>query len=160
MPRKDERGRERWVLHSKEARKALAEKGWRPPSPVHHPSPAKRPLPVREEEEKQVEEAERWVEEARRLEDVGRLPSSLPTQQLAQMAAEAGPSTLGQEEPARRKFQLTIGGKAPQTEFLQAGKVKEDQEVPVWHSCSSGDLAVPKEHQAPHQETPLLMVSP
>ena len=51
-----------------------------------------------------MEEAERWVEEARRLEDVGRSLSSLPTQQLAQMAAEAGPSTLGVEEPTRRKL--------------------------------------------------------
>ena len=40
-------------------------------------------------------------------------PSSLPTQQLAQMAAEDGSSTLGQEEPARRKLQLAMGGKAP-----------------------------------------------
>ena len=59
------------------------------------------------------------------LEDVGRSPSSLPTQQLAQMAAEAGPSMLGQEEPSRRKVQPTMGGKAPQKEFLQAGKVKK-----------------------------------
>ena len=39
-------------------------------------------------------------------------------------------------------------------------KGKDDQEVPAWHSCSLGDPAVPKEHQAPHQETPLLTVSP
>ena len=50
---------------------------------------------MREEEEKQMEEAEKQVEEARRLDDVGRSPLSLPTQQLAQMAAEARPSTLG-----------------------------------------------------------------
>ena len=72
------------------------------PSPVHHPSPAKKPSPMREEE-KRLEEAERWVEEARQLEDVGRSPSSLPTQQLAQMAAEAGSSSVG-EEPVQRKF--------------------------------------------------------
>ena len=72
-----------------------------------------------------MEEAEKQVEEVRRLEDVGRLPSSLPTQQLAQMAAEAGPSISGQEEPAKRKLQLTVGGKAPLKEFLQAGKVKK-----------------------------------
>ena len=80
---------------------------------------------MREEEEKQVEEAEKQVEEARRLEDVGRSLLSSPTQQLAQMAAEAGPSTSGQEESARRKLQQTMGGKAPQKEFLQAGKVKK-----------------------------------
>ena len=71
-----------------------------------------------------LEEAERWVEEARWLEDVGMLPSLLSTQQLAQMAAEAGPSALG-EEPVWRKLHPTVGGKAPQKEFLQAGKVKK-----------------------------------
>ena len=60
-------------------------------------------------------------------------------------AAEAGLSALG-EEPVRRKLCPTMGGKAPQKEFLMARKSKEDQEVLAWHSCSSGDLAVPKEH--------------
>ena len=41
------------------------------------------------------------------------------------MAAEARPSKLGGEEPARRKLHLTMGGQAPQKEFLQAGKVKK-----------------------------------
>ena len=80
------------------------EKGWRPPYPLHHPSPARKPSPMREEEKRQLEEADRWVEEARRLEDVGRSPSSLPTQQLAQMAVEARPSASGKEEPVRRKL--------------------------------------------------------
>ena len=115
-PRKGEKGGKRWVLRSKDTRKALAEKGRRPPSPIHHPSPAKEASPRREEVEK-------WVQEARRLEEVGRSPSLLPTQQLAQMAVEAGPSTSGEEEPVRRKFQPTMGGKAPWKEFLQAGKV-------------------------------------
>ena len=69
------------------------------------------------EEEKMLDEAERQVEEARWLEDVGRSPSLLPTQQLTQMAAEAGPSASG-EEPVRRKLQPTVGGKAPWKEFL------------------------------------------
>ena len=73
---------------------------------------------MRQEEEKQVEEA-------RRLEDVGGYLLLSPTWQLAQMAAEAGPSTSGKEEPVRRKLQPTVGGKAPQKEFLQAGKVKK-----------------------------------
>ena len=103
-PKKDERGWERWVLWSREVRRMLAEKGWRPASPVHHPSPARKPSPTREEERKKMEEADRWVEEARRLEDVGRSPLSLPTQQLAQMAVEARPSASGEEEPARRKL--------------------------------------------------------
>ena len=70
---------------------------------MHHPSPARKLSPAREEE-KRLEEAERQVEEARWLEDVGRSLSSLPTQQLAQMAAEAGPSDLGRAEPVRRKL--------------------------------------------------------
>ena len=96
-PKKGERGGKKRVLRSKDARKALAEKGRRPLSPIHHPSPAKESLPRREELEKQVEEAgqleeaEKWVEEARWLEEVGRSPSLLPAQQLAQMTAEAVP---------------------------------------------------------------------
>ena len=93
----------------------------RPPS-VHHPSPAKRPLPAREEEEKQMEEAEKQVEEAGGWRMWEGPPLSLPTQQLAQMAAEAGPSMSGAEEPARMKLWPTMGGKASQKEFLQAGK--------------------------------------
>ena len=111
------------MLQLKEERKQLAVKGRRPPSPVHHPSPARKPSPTREVE-KMMEEAERWVEEARWLEDVGRSLSSSPTQQLAQMAVEVRPSALG-EDPVRRKLQPTMGGKAPQKEFLQAGKVKK-----------------------------------
>ena len=64
------------------------------------------------EEAGQLEEVEKWVEEARQLEEVGRSPSSLLTQQLAQMAVEAGPSMSGGEEPVRRKLQPTVGGKA------------------------------------------------
>ena len=53
---------------------------------------------------------------------MGQSPSSLPTQQLAQMAAEAGPTVLG-EEPVKRKLWPTMGGKATWKEFLKAGKV-------------------------------------
>ena len=50
--------------------------------------------------------------------------------------------------------------KAKPPEGIPPGwKGQKDQEVPVWHSCSSGDLADPKEHWAPRQVTPLLMVS-
>ena len=90
---------------------------------MHHPSPARKPSPMREVE-KRVEEAEKQVEEARWLEEVGQLPSSLPTQQLAQMAAEARPSISG-EEQVKRNLHPTVGGKAPQKEFLKAGKVKK-----------------------------------
>ena len=70
-------------------------------------------------------EMERRKVEAARSEEVGRLPESSPTQQLDQMAVEARPSMLGGEEPARRKLCPTMGGKAPQKEFLKAGKVKK-----------------------------------
>ena len=107
---------------------------------------------MREEEKRQMEEAERWVEEARQLEDVGRSLSSLPTWQLAQMAAEAGPSALGKEEPVRRKLQTTMGGKAPQKEFLQAGKVKKTRKYQpctaalqeIWQFQKSTELLIRK----------------
>ena len=151
MPKKDKKGGEMWVIQSKEQRNELAERGWRPSSPVHHPSPAKKPPPTREEE-KRMEEAEKWVEKARWLEDVGRLPSSLPTQQLAQMAAEAGPSGSGREEPVRRKLQPTVGGKAPQKEFLQAGKIKKTRKYwpgtvalwEIWQFQKSTELLIRK----------------
>ena len=41
------------------------------------------------------------------------------------MAAEARPSKSGGDEPAHKKLQPTVGGKAPQKEFLQAGQVKK-----------------------------------
>ena len=72
-----------------------------------------------------------WIGEKSRggweLGEVGRLLESSPTQQLAQMAAEVGPSMLGGEELARRKLQLTVEGEVPQKEFLQARKVKKPQ---------------------------------
>ena len=108
---------------AKKVREEKVEKKKGPPSPVHHPSPAKKPSPMREVEQ-MMGEAERQVEKARWLEEVGRSPLSLPTQQLAQMAAEAGPSVLG-EEPAKGKLCPTMGGKAPQKEFLKAVKVKK-----------------------------------
>ena len=121
MPKKEREGRK--VLRMRKKRKKIVKKGRRPPSLVHHPSPARKPSPPREVE-KMVEEAERQVEEARWLEEVGQSLSSLPTRQLAQMAAEVGPSVLG-EEPAKRKLHPTVGGKVPQKEFLKAGKVKK-----------------------------------
>ena len=107
------------------ARRARKEevKEKQPPSPVHHPSPAKSSSPAREVVQV-MEGVLGQVEEVNRLAEVGRSPSSLPTRQLVQMAAEAGPSALG-EEPARRKLRPTVGGKAPRKEFLEAGKVKK-----------------------------------
>ena len=102
---------------ARRAKKEKVEK-W-PPSPVHHPSPAKSSSPVREVAQV-MEGVLGQVEEANRLAEGGQSLSSSPTQQLVQMVAEAGPSALG-EEPARRKLQPTMGGKAPQKEFLKAG---------------------------------------
>ena len=103
------------------------------------------------EVEKVMEEAERWVEEARWLEDVGRLLPLLLTQQLAQMAVEARPSALG-EEPVRRKLHPTMGGKAPQKEFPQAGKVKKTRKYrpgivalwEIWQFQKSTELLIRK----------------
>ena len=66
----------------------------------------------------------RRIAEAEQLKGEGRSPLLL-TQQLALMAVEAGSAVLAREEPARRKLCLTMGGKAPWKEFLQAGKVKK-----------------------------------
>ena len=104
------------------------------------------------EVEQTMEEAERWVEEARQLEEVGQSLSSLsPTQHLAQMAAEAGPSVLG-EEPAKRKLLPTVGGIAPWKEFLKAGKVKKTRRYwsgtvalwEIWQFQKSTELLIRK----------------
>ena len=50
------------------------------------------------------------------------------------------------EDPAKRKLHPTMGGKAPMEGVPQGWEGKEDQEVLAWHTCSLGDLAVPKEH--------------
>ena len=96
-----------------------------------------------------LEEMIGWVEEASRLVEVGRSPLSLLTQQLAQMAAEAGPSALG-EEPAQRKLCPTVGGKAPWKEFLKAGKVKKARRYwpgtvalhEIWQYLKSTELLI------------------
>ena len=58
-------------------------------------------------------ELEKRIEEAAKLGEVERSPELSLTQQLAQMAVEVEQSMLGGEEPARRKLQPTMGGKAP-----------------------------------------------
>ena len=68
---------------------------------------------------------ERRREKARRLEEVGQSPGSSLTRQLVQMPMEAGPSEPVKEEPARKKFWLTVGGKVPHKEFLKAGMLKK-----------------------------------
>ena len=120
MPKKDAKGRPEVGAPVQGREKRISRERIEASSPVHHPSPARKPSPMREEE-KRLEEAEKWVEETRWLEDVGRSMSSSPTQQLTQMAVEAGPSDLGRKEPVRRKLHPTVGGKAPWKEFLWAG---------------------------------------
>ena len=61
------------------------------------PSPAQETPPRLEEIIKCIAEAE-WLEEVRRL------PQSLLTQQLDQMAADPRPSMLDGEEPARKQL--------------------------------------------------------
>ena len=82
----------------------------RPSSLVHPPTPANEAPP-------QAGEIMQQIAEAEQLRGIGRSPSSLPTQWLAQMAVEARPSMLGKEE-----VPTGHGGKAPQKEFLQAEK--------------------------------------
>ena len=89
---------------------------------MHHPSPARKSSSMREVE-KMVEEAERWVEEARQLEDVGRSLLSLPTQQLAQMAAEARPSAWGRSQSGGSSDLLWVA-KPPRRNFSRLEKLK------------------------------------
>ena len=115
-PRKGEKG-VTLVLRTRVA-VCIGEKENRPSSPIHPPSPPQEAPP-------EAGEIMRRIAEAEQLEVVGRSPSLLPTRKLAQMAAEAGPSKLGGEALAHKKLHPTVGGKTPQKEFLQAGKVKK-----------------------------------
>ena len=75
------------------------------------------PLPVHPhcQHQKPLWDQKKYWNELQRQSSLGRWrsPQSLPTQQLAQMAAEAGTSTLDGEEPAPKKLHPTVGGKAP-----------------------------------------------
>ena len=103
----------RAVIHAEQQAKG-------PSSPMQPPSPAQETL-------LESEEIMKWIAEAEQLGEVGRLPQSLLTQKLTQMAVEAGPSMLAEEEPARKKLQPTMGGKAPWKEFLKTDMVKKTQ---------------------------------
>ena len=93
-----------------------------------------------------LEKMVRQVEEAGWLEEVGRSPSSSPTRQLAQMAAEAGPSASGEGAWPKGSSASYHRGQGP-TEGVPKGREgKEDQEVPAWHSCPPQDLVVSEEH--------------
>ena len=114
-PRKGEKGKTR-VLRTRVVR-YVGEKEKGPSSLVHPHLQCKKP-------------SRSWWNYAknsggRAARGVGRSPLLLLTQQLAHMAAEPGPSMSGGEEPAWKKLWSTMGGKAPQKEFLKASKVKK-----------------------------------
>ena len=67
----------------------------------------------------------RGVVETEQLKEAERSPQLPLSQQLAQMATEAGPFTSGGEEPAQKKLHPTVGGKALRKEFLTAGKLQK-----------------------------------
>ena len=68
------------------------------------------------------EEMIKCIADMEQLEEVGRSPQFSLTQQLVQMATEAGPSMSGGEEPAQKKLWPTVGGKAPQRNSCRLGK--------------------------------------
>ena len=121
-PRKGERG-ETQVLRSR-ATSHKGEERKRPSSAIHPPSPT-------QEASSEAGEIMRRIAEAEQLEGVGRSLSSSPTCQLAQMAAEAGPSKLGGKELACKKLLPTMGGKAPPEGVITGWQSKETQEVPA-----------------------------
>ena len=65
------------------------------PVSVEAPASVECPADTTEEAHPALGEVERRRMEVRKLEEVGRLLELSPTQQLALMAAEAGPSTSG-----------------------------------------------------------------
>ena len=69
----------------------------------------------------------RRVVEAEQPEEAGKLQQLSPSQQLAQMTAEARPPMSGVKEPGQKKLCPTVGGKTPKKEFLTAGKLKKTQ---------------------------------
>ena len=85
--------------------KALEIKTWTEVhvAPVELPALAEPPAPDLEAPHT-LGETERRRVEVEKLEEVGRSTELSSTQQLFQMAAEARPSTLGGEGPARRKL--------------------------------------------------------
>ena len=85
------------------------------------------PPPLVQENPLAPEEIMKCIAEAEWVEEVGRSVQLLLTWQLSQMAVEARPSMSGGEVPGRKELQPTVGGKAPQKEFLKTGKVKKTQ---------------------------------
>ena len=158
-PKKDERGGERWVLCSREARRALVEKGLRPPPQfITHPQPGSPCLQERRRRGRWRRQRSGWrkQEDWRMWEDLCccHRPDSWPRWLWrldhllwVRRSQSGGSSNLLWEAkpPGRNSSRL---------------ERSNDQEVLAWHSCSLKDLVVPKEHWAPHQETPLLAVSP
>ena len=93
----------------------------KPPVPVEPPMPEEEAPPTQSERERRAE--------AEKL-GVGRLLESLLTRELTQIGAEARPSMLGREEPARKK--LTNHGRQGSLEGIPLGWESEKApEVPA-----------------------------
>ena len=93
-------------------------------APVEPPVLAEPPVPD-VEASPTLSEIERRRAEAETLEEVGRSLELSLTQQLDQMAAEAGPSMLGGEDTARRKL-MTDHGKQGSPEGIPEGQKSEE----------------------------------
>ena len=141
----------------KAAQKEMAVKGRRPPSPVHHPSPAKKPSPVREEEK--VGRGREVGGGGQTAVGCGKIPIIIANLTVGSDGCRGWAICFG--GGASLEEALTYCGRQSPPEGISPGwKSQKDQEVLAWHSCSLGDLVVPKEYRAPYQETPLLMASP
>ena len=94
-------------------------------------------------------EVERRRVEVRKLEEVGRSLESSPTQPLAQMAIEAGPSMSG-GGAGQKETPADSGRQGSQEGVLKGQKIKETPEVQTSDNGSQQDLPVPEEHWAPN----------
>ena len=153
---------ERKVLWMKERKRGVSsEEEGRPPSPVHHPSPAKEALTCKGR-------WRRWWKRQRGMGWGGKMAGGCgkvpvitsPTQQLAQMAVETGPSASG-EEPVKRKLLPYCGRQSiPEGVSSRPRKVKKTRKYWPGTVALQEICWFQKSTEAPHQETPLLTASP
>ena len=116
------------------------------PSPVHHPSPARKPSPARERRRRGRWRRQRsgWRKQEgwRMWEDPHHCcqPNSWP-----RWLQRPGHLLWVRRSQSGGSSDLPWEAKPP--EGIPPGwKGQKDQEVPAWHSCSSRDPVVPKEH--------------
>ena len=139
------------TLRIGEGKRALQVKWITTPSTSRPPAPEVEPGPTQSE-------LERTVEEAEKLGEVGSLPESSPTWQLAQMAVEARPSMSGREELARRKLWPTMGGKASRRNSSGL-KSEEAPKVLTGDSAFLWDPSISEKHWPFNLQTPLFAFS-